>query len=252
MRPVVIVAAHPDDEVVGLGGQLAGLGELRIIHVTDGAPADMRDAMAYGFTAREDYARARREELFAALKLAGIRPEDCCSLDVIDQQASFAMTTIARGLRDLIAGMAPAVVYTLPYEGGHPDHDATAFAVRCACRLLGASAPEIREFTSYHARGGAMVTYEFLPHAGSPVVEVPLSPAALALKRRMLDAFITQRNTLQPFYACSAERWRVAPEYDFGVAPHAGTLYYDMFPWGIRSEQWRKRAAEAAAELGLP
>jgi hypothetical protein len=67
----------------------------------------------------------------------------------------------------------------------------------------------------------------------------------------MLDAFATQRETLRPFYNCAFERWRAAPSYDFLSPPHEGPLYYDGFPWGMRSGEWREHAAAAARELGL-
>src|ERR1051325_5216230 len=41
---LAIVAAHPDDETIGAGAYLARLSQAIFIHVTDGAPRDMRDA----------------------------------------------------------------------------------------------------------------------------------------------------------------------------------------------------------------
>ena len=59
---VAVVVAHPDDETIAIGGQLARMRGVKIVHVTDGAPADMKDAEANGFSRREDYAAARRRD----------------------------------------------------------------------------------------------------------------------------------------------------------------------------------------------
>jgi len=66
----------------------------------------------------------------------------------------------------------------------------------------------------------------------------------------MLDCFVTQQNTLAPFETV-VEKFRIAPLYDFSQPPHDGILYYDNFPWGVKSSEWRELAAEAARELGL-
>ena len=65
---VMLVAAHPDDEIIVAGSRLAHFRDLVLVHVTDGAPRNMFDAGTHGFTRREDYAAARRNELLCALK----------------------------------------------------------------------------------------------------------------------------------------------------------------------------------------
>src|SRR5215472_8505508 len=125
MGPVAVIAAHPDDETIGAGAQLAGWQDVRVIHVTDGAPRNGHDAAALGFETREAYARARRAELAAAMAQAGIAADRICWAGFADQEASVDMSSLALRLAEMIGPWRPAIVITHPYAGGHPDHDAT-------------------------------------------------------------------------------------------------------------------------------
>jgi LmbE family N-acetylglucosaminyl deacetylase len=248
--PVICFAAHPDDETIGAGGHLFYWPEVRIVHATDGAPRDMEDACRYGFATREAYAEARHDELVEALKLAGIDPERATSLGIVDQECCRNLVPMTGAILDLLNDVRPATVLAPSYEGGHPDHDSLVFGVHSACRLLGERTPRILEYALYHAAAGDFRSGEFIPIPGTRSISVELSRRASSIKRRMLECFVTQQNTLAPFQT-AIEKFRVAPVYDFSKSPHPGTLFYDHFPWGVKSAEWRHLAAEATREFGL-
>jgi LmbE family N-acetylglucosaminyl deacetylase len=247
---VMIVAAHPDDETIGLGAQLCRFEDLFIVHATDGAPRDMRDAARYGFARREDYAAARRDELANALTVGGAAHTRTFAFDIPDQEACGDLAGLAQRVRDLIASEAPDVIVTHAYEGGHPDHDSCAFAVDAAARLLpNGSAPAIIEMALYHRRDGGLMSGDFLP-ARRPVTALPLNEGDVSRKQRMIDAFATQRWLLASF-PLDCERLRFAPEYDFRQPPHPGVLHYETLGWEITGARWRDHAATAREQLGF-
>lgn len=252
---VMAVFAHPDDETIAIGAQLPRLRGIRFVCVTDGAPIRMDDALANGFSRREDYAEARKRELFAALGEAGISPATVLTMEAIDQQAAHEMARLSRQLAGLFRSWGIAVAFTHAYEGGHPDHDATAFIVHAAVRLIGEAQEEafgIVECPLYHRREGWPRFQEFSPVAGAGAERaIDLGEKAIALKGRMLAAHVTQQRLLAGM-TVGTERFRIAPTYDFSTLPNGGELLYEEFGWDFSGADWLRLAEEARAELGLP
>jgi LmbE family N-acetylglucosaminyl deacetylase len=227
---VLLVAAHPDDETIAAGARLHMLGQLTIVHVTDGSPRSMIDAHRLGFPTRDSYAAERRKELLAALAKSGANPA-LIELGIPDQDCVYRLEEMTHSLNEVILRTRPDIVLTHPYEGGHPDHDCCAFAVRQA--LDGMTIP-LAEFASYHLIDSQFRTGEFLPGA-TEVQSFPLDPEQQSRKGRMMECFRTQRETLAPF-GTNVERFRLAPEYDFTQRPHAGPLNYERFGWEVTGD----------------
>ena len=249
----LLIVAHQDDECIGAGARLCRLEDAMIVHVTNGAPRDPEFARRAGYSNRDDYEEARKLEALRALELAGIRQDQIVGLDMMDGEASYHLVELSLEIADLIDELRPEVVLTHPYEGGHTDHDATAFAVHLACGLLrrdGAAAPAVLELTSYHTQRGIKTVCDFLPADGFDPRTLNLSPEEQELKARMYAAYQSQQRCLEPF-PVDVERFRPAPRYVFTQPPHPGRLNYERYSKRrpMTGDQWRDHARRALRAL---
>lgn len=248
---LALVVAHPDDETVGAGGQIARFDDPAIVVVTDGAPKNMKRATQLGFGTRRAYAQARADELSLALQSLQLGDHRVVPLGYTDQEAALQIPEITQSLAALFAALRINTVITHAFEGGHPDHDATAFAVHAACGLLRrrfAQPPVLLEMPLYHSSGGADVYQEFRPAANAKAVHIPLCWARRRLKRKALERYVTQKQYLWHF-KCASETFRLAPSYDFLSVPGDGAPYYERHDLGMTRERWRSVAAAAANAL---
>lgn len=126
---VLIVSAHPDDEVLAVGGWLAEQAgrELVFVTATDGEASHPSSA-----SITPDELRARRpDELRRALELLGIERPDVRRLRLPDGELDRFRGDLRRHLQPLVLA---ADLVLCPFErDGHPDHDAVGEVVMELC-----------------------------------------------------------------------------------------------------------------------
>ena len=132
-RRVLVVAPHPDDEVIGVGGVLAFHGQrgdaVRIVICSDGADGDPGGLA-------QNLESARMEESRRAARALGLgEAPDLVSLGLPDGALGATEAFVPR-LREAIEAFDPELVYAPSPQELHPDHRATARAV-CAALATG-------------------------------------------------------------------------------------------------------------------
>ena len=139
--PVLVLAAHPDDEVISCGGMLAwhrSVGHRVVVaHATDGARGDPGGRFGDG-------AALRRAEGREALTRLGV--DELQSLGFPDGELPEHRAALSGRLRALMTAIAPRTVYSFWFAESHRDHRALAFAMvdasdalarDCRCLLFG-------------------------------------------------------------------------------------------------------------------
>jgi LmbE family N-acetylglucosaminyl deacetylase len=187
LRPaarLVVVAPHPDDEILGGGGLLAWHvgrgGRAEVVAVTDGEASHRGDPS----WPPDRLGALRRRERERGLEWLGVRGSSVTRLGFPDGNVATCRDALHRALRALLRE-DDVVIVTWSLDG-HPDHDVTGSQVErvCAergCRLLQAPV----WMWHWSVPGDARVPWQRLR-------AVPLSSHALARKALALAEHRTQ------------------------------------------------------------
>jgi LmbE family N-acetylglucosaminyl deacetylase/glycosyltransferase involved in cell wall biosynthesis len=171
----LVLAPHPDDEVLGCGGLAAQLaaagGVVRVLFLTDGGGG------AESVAGRDAYRQRRREEAGEVCAILGFA--GCDHLDLPDGALGHHLDAAAEGIRRAILTQRPELLLApSPLEISR-DHRAAFAALH---RLLGAvrdGRPDQEPF-----RGLRVLLYE-VNHPGHPDLLVDVGPERERLEKAM-------------------------------------------------------------------
>ncbi|WP_329174435.1 PIG-L deacetylase family protein [Streptomyces sp. NBC_01477] len=187
---VVVVAAHPDDEVLAAGGTIAllagaGVG-LTLVSVTDGERSHPHSTV---HTPRE-MAGIRAAEVKDALAELGASAAEVVRLHVPDTETPFHEDEIAKKLAGPLSGAALCLT---PWIGDvHGDHEAVGRATLAAARTADVPVLMYPVWMWHWARPDDPA----LPWTSAQ--RVTLTPDAVARKRAAVERFASQIRPLGP------------------------------------------------------
>lgn len=225
-KSILILAPHPDDEVVGfaaaIGRAKAAGARVSVIFLTHGC-VDRESMWPW---ARAHYEavigrrRAEAERATAALGLAvagwTLRPARHLWRELDEGEAE---------VRRAVAAVGADQIWAPAYEGGNPDHDgANAIASR-----LAADGVDVLEFAEYNFRGGRTRLHRF-PHLTGQEEVLELTAAEKSMKRQGLRTYASERGNLA-LVALEREMFRPLARYDYGAPPHEGKPFFARFQW---------------------
>jgi len=180
----VIVAPHPDDEILGCGGLLHLLGELgrrlTLVAVTDGDGSHPDSNLWPTSRLRNTRPLETRE----ALRRLRLERASVTRLALPDGLVSAQEEALEQRLLDLLTPQD--VVFVTWRLDGHPDHEATGRATLAACQQRGARCIEVPIWTWHWASpGDTRVPWE-------RAQRLALDADVLALKKHAVNAFGSQ------------------------------------------------------------
>lgn len=219
-RAALVVAPHPDDEVLGAGGLMWTLrragAAVDVVAVTDGE-ASHRGSPTVG---PAEVIRLRIAETARAYRELGLDPRHRRRLGLPDSRVADCAGELQDHLRALLTGR-PGLWCVAPWwHDGHPDHNATgraALAASSACDV-----PLLGYLVSSNHHG------EHPDIPSGRTVRLPLGPDLQHRKRAALARYVSQLQPLSrhpadtPVLSPAAVAASTGPDEVFVTAPGRG------------------------------
>ncbi|MEH7388129.1 PIG-L family deacetylase [Bacillus sp. JJ1521] len=193
---VLVFAAHPDDDILGVGTTLYRHSlkneEIRVVFITNGTG---RGGESWHISANESKKKSeiRYREAIRALSLINIPEENILSLGYPDGGTQRYLKKVSADILRLIQKFNPERIYVHCIEGGHRDHDLTSFVVKSLCNKIGFT--NVFEWTEYNPiQPLGTQDVKFLPTHPTRLKEITIeiSEEERSLKRKMLASHQSQ------------------------------------------------------------
>ena len=184
---LVVVAPHPDDEILACGGLLAACTRrhtaVLVVALTDGDASHG----THNPLAMRELALKRCVESAEGLHVLGLATRDVLHWHVPDGLVRKHQAQITAALVGLLR--PSDVVVTTWAMDGHPDHDAAGDAAIAACRIAGCALLQAPVWMWHWAvPGDARVPWSHMVALGASPETVALKQRALACHRSQLSA----------------------------------------------------------------
>jgi len=229
-RRVLILIAHPDDEVVGccaaIGRARAAGAEVFGHVLTTGVPA--REVLWPWERHRHgEHVERRLRECRTVAEMLGFSGMEYPSLPT--RRLRTALPEARAQVLRALARLRIDTVWAPAYEGAHADHDSAN--VLAASLNAGPERASVRvyEYAEYNFSGGKVCSHTFPEMLGSESVLL-LTPEEIQLKRKALAAYPSAQDDLG-HVEDKRECLRPLSSYDYASPPHSGKLFYQRFQW---------------------
>lgn len=183
---VLVIAAHMDDEVLGMGGTLA-----RHVEAGDAVSVCLVSQRAYGHRFTPALVAEEKASALAAATVLGVR--DVRFLDLPDERLGERLLDLIVPLEEQALRLKPDLVYTNHRGDNNQDHRAVFDATMVACRAIAKHA--VRRVLCYEVASSTEQAPPVPEYAFQPNFYVNIT-RHLPRKLRAMRAY---RRELRPF-----------------------------------------------------
>ena len=208
---VLVVAAHPDDEVLGCGGTIARFAsEGRSVHVLLLADGENARALADGSGVAAHAVRARNAAAEKACQILGCASVECLNMPD-NRMDTLALLDVVKEIEKRIVDYTPSSVLTHHGNDVNVDHQVTQEAVIVACRPT--PGHPVKELLFFETVSSSEWRPPGRGYGFEPNYFVDISDT-LAIKNLALDAYFNEMREFphprSKFAIESLARWRGA------------------------------------------
>ena len=144
---ILVIAPHPDDEVLGMGGTIKKLSKknkIILCVVSEGATAQYKN---------KKMIQVRRDSCKKTAKILGI--SHIIFLDYPDMRLNLSHLDINKKLEEIVEKYRPEIVYTAPKNDLNLDHQMVFNSTLVACRPKSG----VKQILCYEIQGNAKVPF---------------------------------------------------------------------------------------------